>query len=81
VRYEAQTVAYHEAWKAFFFPRIDARDALTPPEFDRIPAFAWQEEPAGLMRGQAALAVLQLLVPSLLLFGLAAWRLRRFSVA
>jgi ABC-2 type transport system permease protein len=81
MRFEAQTVAYHEAWKAFFFPRIDARDALTPPEFDRIPAFAWQEEPAGLMRSQAALAVLQLLVPSLLLFGLAAWRLRRFSVA
>ena len=81
VRFEAQTVAHHEAWKAFFFPRIDARDALTPAEFDRIPAFTWQEEPAGLMRSQAALAVLQLLVPSLLLFGLAAWRLRRFSVA
>ena len=80
-RFEAQTVAHHEAWKAFFFPRIDARDAFTPDGFDRIPTFAWQEEPASLMRGQAALAVLQLLVPSLLLFGLAAWRLRRFSVA
>ncbi|WP_080898433.1 ABC transporter permease subunit [Variovorax paradoxus] len=80
-RFEAQTVAHHEAWKAFFFPRIDARDAFTPDGFDRIPTFAWQEEPASLMRGQAALAVVQLLVPSLLLFGLAAWRLRRFSVA
>jgi ABC-2 type transport system permease protein len=80
-RFEAQTVAYHEAWKRFFFARIDARDALAPPDFDRIPAFAWQEEPAGLVRGQAAWAVLQLLVPSVLLFGLAAWRLRRFSAA
>ena len=80
-RFEAQTVAYHEAWKRFFFARIDARDALAPPDFDRIPAFAWQEEPASLVRGQAGWAVLQLLVPSLLLFGLAAWRLRRFSVA
>lgn len=80
-RFEAQTIAYHEAWKRFFSPRIDARDALVPSEFDRIPAFAWQEEPAGLVRGQAAIAVIQLLVPSLLLFGLAAWRLRRFSVA
>ena len=52
-----------------------------PTEFDRIPAFAWQEESAGLVRGQAAIAVMQLLVPSLLLFGLAAWRLRRFPVA
>lgn len=80
-RFEAQTVAYHAAWKRFFFARIDARDALAPADFDRIPAFAWQEEPAGLVRGQAAWAVLQLLVPSLLLFGVAAWRLRRFSVA
>jgi ABC-2 type transport system permease protein len=80
-RFEAQTVAHHEAWKRFFFPRIDARDALTPAAFDRIPAFMWHEEPAGLVRGHAARAVLQLLVPSLLLFGLAAWRLRRFSVA
>jgi len=80
-RFEAQTVAHHEAWKRFFFPRIDARHALTPAAFDRIPAFMWHEEPAGLVRGHAARAVLQLLVPSLLLFGLAAWRLRRFSVA
>lgn len=80
-RFEAQTVAHHEAWKRFFFPRIDARDALAPADFDRIPAFAWQEEPPGLVRGQAGWAVLQLLAPSLLLFGLAAWRLRRFSVA
>ncbi|WP_280817567.1 DUF3526 domain-containing protein [Variovorax sp. TBS-050B] len=80
-RFDAQTVAFHEAWKAFFFPRIDARDALTPTDFDRIPAFAWREEPAGLLRGQAAIAVLQLLVPGLLLLALAAWRLRRFSVA
>ncbi|CAA2107245.1 ABC transporter permease subunit [Variovorax paradoxus] len=80
-RFEAQTVAHHEAWKRFFFPRIDARDALTPAAFDRIPAFMWHEEPAGLVRGHAARAVLQLLVPSLLLFGLAAWRLRRFSVS
>ena len=80
-RFESQVVAYHAAWKQFFFPRIDARDALAPADFDRIPVFAWQEEPPGLLRGQAAWAVLQLLVPSLLLFGLAAWRLRRFSVA
>ncbi|QNK71381.1 ABC transporter permease subunit [Variovorax sp. PAMC26660] len=80
-RFDAQTVAYHEAWKAFFFPRIEARNALMPTDFDRIPAFAWQEEPASLMRHQAVLAVLQLLLPSLLLFGVAAWRLRRFSVA
>ncbi|MCY1384683.1 hypothetical protein D9M69_729720 [compost metagenome] len=80
-RFDAQTVAHHEAWKAFFFPRIDARDALVPADFDRMPTFAWHEEPADLVRGQAALAVLQLLVPSLLLLGLAAWRLRRFSVA
>lgn len=77
----AQMADYHRAWKEFFFPRIDGGIAMSEADFARIPAFAWKEEPAPLVRGQAAIALLQLLVPALLLLGLAFWRLRRYSVA
>jgi ABC-2 type transport system permease protein len=80
-RFVAQTVEFHKTWKAFFYPLIDSRTALVPQDFDRIPAFVWQEEPPALVHRAAAVGVLQLLVPSLLLFGLAAWRLRRLSVS
>jgi ABC-2 type transport system permease protein len=80
-RFVAQTVEFHKTWKGFFYPLIDNRTALVPQDFDRIPAFVWQEEPPALVHRAAAVGVLQLLVPSLLLFGLAAWRLRRLSVS
>lgn len=77
----AQLSAYHQAWKAFFYPRIDAGRAMTASDFARIPAFQWQEEEPSLVGKQARKAVFQLLVPTLLLFALAAWRLRRYRVA
>ena len=80
-QFVAQTVGFHLAWKHFFFPRIEERSALMPADFDRIPRFAWREESPRELRDRALAAVLQLLLPSLLLFGLAGWRLRRFSVA
>lgn len=77
----AQMNNYHLAWKQFFFPRIDGGIAMTGADFARIPSFDWQEESASLVRSQALKSLLQLLVPSLLLLGLAGWRLRRYSVA
>lgn len=76
----AQLNGYHAAWKQFFFPRIDGGIAMTEADFARIPSFRWEEEPAGLVRSQALKSLLQLLAPSLLLLGLAAWRLRRYTV-
>jgi len=80
-RFVAQTVDFHKTWKGFFYPLIDNRTALVPQDFDRVPAFSWQEEPPALVHRAAAIAVFQLLMPSLLLFGLAAWRLRRLCVS
>lgn len=77
----AQVTTYHNAWKQYFFPRIDGGLAMSEADFARIPAFVWQDEPPALVRSQALLALLQLLVPSLLLLGLAGWRLRRYAVA
>ena len=77
----AQIAAHHKAWKAFFHPRIDAGLALTAADMARIPAFQWREEDPGVTRTQAAKSALQLLIPTLLLLGIAAWRLRRYRVA
>lgn len=77
----AQMNDYHHTWKEFFFPRIDAGMAMTEADFARIPAFVWKEEPASVVLGQALMSLLQLAVPSVLLLGIAGWRLRRYTVA
>ncbi len=76
----AQITAYHQAWKGFFFPRIDGGQAITPADFKDIPVFHWREEGKGAVQAQAARAVLQLLLPTLVLLGVALWRLRRYRV-
>ncbi|KAG1252335.1 hypothetical protein G6F65_017966 [Rhizopus arrhizus] len=76
----AQIDTYHQAWKAFFLPRIEHGRAITAADFSAMPAFHWQEENRGDVRTQALRAMLQLLTPALLLLGLAAWRLRRYRV-
>ncbi|MDP2817700.1 MAG: ABC transporter permease subunit [Polaromonas sp.] len=75
-----QMAQYHRDWKAFFFPRIDGGVAMSEADFARIPKFAWKEEPADLVRKQALQSLLQLILPSLLLLGVAGWRLRRYAV-
>jgi len=76
----AQITAYHQGWKDFFFPRIDGGLAITEADFAHIPAFAWRDEAPGNVQAQAARAVLQLLLPTLVLLGVALWRLRRYRV-
>jgi ABC-2 type transport system permease protein len=76
----AQMNDHHSAWKQFFFPRIEGGIAMTEADFARIPAFTWHEEPAALVRQQALGSLVQLLLPALLLLGVAGWRLRRYSV-
>lgn len=76
-----QVTAYHEAWKAFFFSRIDGARALTIADFPRIPRFAWQEEDGATLAGDALGALAQLLAPGLILIAFTAWRLRRYRVA
>jgi ABC-2 type transport system permease protein len=75
-----QIDAYHQAWKDFFLPRIEASRAITPEDFPAMPVFQWQEEDPAVVRTQARLALLQLLVPAVFLLALAAWRLRRYRV-
>ena len=75
-----QIDAYHQAWKDFFLPRIEAGRAIAPEDFAAMPVFRWQEEDPGIVRAQALRALLQLLAPTVLLLALAGWRLRRYRV-
>lgn len=72
---------FHEEWKAFFHPRIDAGQALSAADIPKIPRFQWREEERALVNAQTRRSVLQLLVPTFILLGVAAWRLRRYRVA
>lgn len=76
-----QISTFHWEWKAFFYPRIEAGQALTAADFPQIPSFQWREEDRALLNVQTRRAILQLLVPTLILLGIAAWRLRRYRVA
>lgn len=72
---------FHSDWKAFFEPKLLSGTAMSVEDFHRMPRFEWAEpERAGLWAGILR-SVAQLLVPGVLLAGLAAWALRRHRAA
>jgi len=75
-----QIDAFHQRWKDFFLPRIEAGRAVLPKDFAAIPVFQWQEPPPELLHQQARRAVWQLALPILLLLVLTVWRIRRYRV-
>jgi ABC-2 type transport system permease protein len=75
--FQSQARAFLDAWKAFFTPRIFARQTLDARAHAAWPRFRFAEEPRGAQRARTLLAWAALALPALLLFGLAAWRLGR----
>lgn len=75
----AQTGAFHDEWKRYFFPRIDAQQALVPDDFSAFPRFHWVEESPQLVHRWGLLAIAQLLAAAAACSLLAGWRLRTFS--
>jgi len=75
-----QIDAFHQRWKDFFLPRIEAGRAVLPKDFPAIPVFQWQESSPDLLHQQARRAAWQLALPILLLFVLTVWRIRRYRV-
>jgi len=76
----AQIDAFHQRWKDFFLPRIEAGQAVLPADFPAIPVFQWQEPSPDILREQARRAVWQLALPIVLLLALTVWRIRRYRV-
>jgi len=75
-----QLDAFHQRWKDFFLPRIEAGQAVLPADFAAIPVFQWQEPSPDILREQARRAVWQLALPIVLLLVLTVWRIRRYRV-
>jgi len=76
----AQLDTFHQRWKDFFLPRIEAGQAVLPADFPAIPVFVWQEHAPDVLHQQARRAVWQLALPTLLLLVLTVWRIRRYRV-
>lgn len=78
--FQRQVTDFHEAWKRYFDPRMLAGIAITEADFERMPRFAWQEEPLAAVHADVWRRLLQLLVPTLALALFTGWRLRRYPV-
>jgi ABC-2 type transport system permease protein len=70
--------AYHREWRAYFVPLIFQKARVMA--HDSIPVFRFQEERFGNVVTRASISLIALLVPTVILSGLAFRRLRRFSI-
>jgi ABC-2 type transport system permease protein len=70
-----------DVWRARFGPLIFRRATLRPDDYDRLPRFAFQEEPPGEVARRAAAGIAGLALPAMLLAALAFARLRHYRVA
>jgi ABC-2 type transport system permease protein len=83
-RYRAfadQVDSYHRAWRAYFYPLVHARTAMTRALYEAAPRFTFRDEP----RGQAAARAFDLIAATSLagavLVGLVLWRVARVTVS
>ena len=78
--FRQQVSRFHAEWKAFFEPRLLEGRAMGAADLKALPRFAWAEPSRSDLQSGVARGALQLLLPMLLLAGLATWRLRRLRV-
>jgi ABC-2 type transport system permease protein len=77
--YSEAVDAFHASWRAWFFPRVFAKETLTPADYDALPAFTFREEPAGAVAARVAPGIAGLLLPTVLLGVLALGGLKRIG--
>jgi ABC-2 type transport system permease protein len=51
-RFMAAVASFHDAWRAFFYPRLFARAPMTAADYDRLPAFRFVPEPERAVFGR-----------------------------
>jgi hypothetical protein len=76
--FRRQAEAYHAAWRAFFVPKILQKARLD--SYRDVPRFPYEEEPLATAIGRAAISVVGLLVPTLVIGWLGLRALRRYPV-
>jgi ABC-2 type transport system permease protein len=83
-RYEhfaSQLEAYHAAWRAFFYPRIYARQTLTADDYARLPRFTYHGEPSARVVARAGVNLGAIAAAGAALFALGMRALRRYPAA
>ncbi len=74
--YQRQLDRFHQAWQQWFFPKVFAKALLTTEDIGRLPVFRYEEETVGAIAARVWPTLLGLLLPTVLLAGLAATRMR-----
>lgn len=76
-----QVDAWHAEWRAFFAERIRAGRELTPEDYAALPSFGYVEEPPSELGARVGVGFAGLVLPTLVLLGVAAVGLRRPGAA
>jgi hypothetical protein len=74
-----QVERYHQAWRDYFTPKVLQRIPLL--NYTETPSFRFEEEPLAAVAGRAAAGFLGLLLPALVIGGVALRSYRRYQVA
>ena len=77
----AQVDEYHRQWRAFFVPRIMAKQKIAVADLDRLPTFEFHEEQTGAVARRVRDGIVGMFLPGLVLMIPALRSLRRYRVA
>jgi ABC-2 type transport system permease protein len=81
-RFVAEVDAFRRGWRDLFAPRyVEEKPVFTAADYDRLPRFVFEEEPASEALRRTALPVAALLLLPLVLGGLGLRAFRSYSVA
>jgi len=80
-RFRAEAWSFVEEKKSFFFPKIFARERLTPGQLEALPRFTFVEEPWSEARSRVVRGGVGLGACAALLLAAGMIRLRRYSIA
>lgn len=70
--YLHQLVAFHQAWNAYFVPKVFANQLIKPADYPQLPAWVFRSSAPDFPIGGG---LLKLLLATALLFGLGWWKL------
>ena len=71
---------FHARWRDFFVPKVFAKEQLTAEDYDALPEFRFEEEPAPVVRGRVLSGFVGLIAPMLLVFGVGLAAVSRYSI-
>lgn len=78
--YLAQVDAFHKSWREFFLPRVFRKAPFTAADFAAMPSYAYREESLAVVSARAAVGLLGIAIPTLVLLGVGGRMLRRYPV-